>query len=110
PLNPAPMTPNRRDRFGSVLAPDADPLELILSASSSACRHPCHQACLQPWQSCGTDHPGGSPSTSPHMWRMPSDNPRHVLSQKITLIRHSRECRKWSKKLGSNPKRPVQLR
>src|SRR5207244_7376087 len=28
--------------------------------------------------------PGGSPSTSPHMWRMPERDPGHVLSQKIT--------------------------
>src|ERR1700722_6069502 len=75
-MTPAPMTPTRSDRFASALAPDADALEVILSASSSACRQP--SAILPPGR------PGGSPSTSPHMWRMPRDDPGHVLSQKIT--------------------------
>src|ERR1700738_5331888 len=30
------------------------------------------------------EYPGGSPSTSPQMWRMPWNAPGHVLSQKIT--------------------------
>src|SRR6204780_5885540 len=107
-MTPAPMTPNRSDLFAPAFAPDADVLEFILSASSSAL--PSASALSSTLAILQHGLFRGSPSTSPHMWRMPRDNPRHVLSPKITLIRHSRECWKWAKRLGSNPKQPAQLR